>query len=89
MVETHRVVRQSSLTIIDSSVEKRDFLSFFVVFFDNHAPIRCGRIQQEQQCKAMPAGVNLLLLLQNSMGLGMVAYTAWVQGQAVLSIGVR
>ncbi len=90
MVEAHRVVRRSSLTIVNSYVEMGIFCCFFErVEDDNHEPIRCGSIQRERQGKAMPAGFNLLLLLQNSMGVGMVAHTAWVRGHAVSSIGVR
>ena len=89
MVAAHRVVRRSSLTIIDSYIENGIFVVFLCSLFDNHEPIRCGRIQRRQQGKSMPAGVNLVLLLQNSMEIVMVAYTAWVRGQAVLSSGVR
>ena len=87
MVEAHRVVRRISLTIVNSYVEMGIFCRFFERVEDNNLePIRCGSIQRERHGKGIPAIFNLLLLLQNLMGVGMVAHTAWVRGQAVCDI---
>ena len=71
MVEAHRVVRRSSLTIVNSYVEMGIFCCFFErVEDDNHEPIRCGSVQRERQGKAMPAGFQLVTIASKLDGSG-------------------